>query len=92
MGWQVDENENDKENEDEVESEESAPPPPYVLSGMVRNQQAIIGHGAIYEVPHGEGRVISFTFNPLHRYLNHHDSGMLWNAIMNWDYTLEQFR
>jgi len=58
---------------------------PYVLSGMVRNPDRINGQGAIFDLPVGEGRVIAFTFNPLHRFLNHHDAPMLWNAILNWD-------
>lgn len=61
------------------------PEPPYVLSGMVRNEQTIIGHGCIFNVPVGAGQVVAFTFDPLHRYLNHHDAPLLWNAIMNWN-------
>lgn len=59
---------------------------PYVLSGMVRNEQMIIGHGAIFNVPLGKGRIIAFTFDPLHRYLNLHDAPLVWNVLMNWDY------
>ncbi|MCR9132389.1 MAG: M14 family zinc carboxypeptidase [bacterium] len=59
--------------------------PPYVRSGMVRNQQAIIGHAAIMNAPVGEGNVVYFTFNPLNRFLNHHDSSLLWNVLINWD-------
>lgn len=59
--------------------------PPYVLSGMVRNENSIIGHGAIFNVPLGEGNVVYFTFNPLNRYLNHHDSALLWNTLINWN-------
>ena len=58
---------------------------PYVLSGMVRNEQAIIGHGAVFNVPVGAGRVIAFTFDPLHRFLNHHDAPMVWNVLINWN-------
>jgi hypothetical protein len=61
------------------------PSEPYVLSGMVRNEDAITGHGAIFDVPLGRGRVLAFTFNPLHRYLNHHDFGLVLNAIINWN-------
>lgn len=60
--------------------------PPYVLSGMVRNEQSIIGHGTIFNVPSGAGRVIAFTFDPLHRYLNHHDAPLVWNVLINWDH------
>ena len=63
---------------------------PYVLSGMVRNEQAIIGHGAIFNVPVGAGRVIAFTFDPLHRYLNLHDAPLVWNVLINWDYLKNQ--
>ncbi|WP_077921429.1 M14 family zinc carboxypeptidase [Spirosoma sp. 209] len=59
---------------------------PYVLSGMVRNEQAIIGHGALFNVPVGAGRVVAFTFDPLHRYLNHHDAPLVWNALINWNH------
>ncbi|HEX2682330.1 MAG TPA: hypothetical protein VHL77_00260, partial [Ferruginibacter sp.] len=59
---------------------------PYVLSGMVRNEQTIIGHGAIFNVPVGAGRLIAFTFDPLHRYLNLHDAPLVWNALINWDH------
>lgn len=58
---------------------------PYVVSGMVRNEQEIVGHGAVFNVPLGKGIVLAFTFDPLHRYLNHHDAPMVWNAIINWD-------
>ena len=59
---------------------------PYVLSGMVRNDQTIIGHGAIFNVPVGTGRVVAFTFDPLHRFLNLHEAPMVWNTIMHWDH------
>jgi hypothetical protein len=57
----------------------------YVVSGMVRGEDEIIGEGAIFDVPVGRGRVVAFTFNPLHRYLNHHEFPMVWNAIANWN-------
>jgi hypothetical protein len=58
---------------------------PYVLSGMVRNEHQIIGHGGIFQVPIGKGNLLGFTFDPLHRYLNHHDAPMVWNALMHWN-------
>jgi hypothetical protein len=57
----------------------------YVVSGMVRNEKEILGEGAIFDVPVRKGRVIAFTFDPLHRFLNHHDFPMVWNAILNWN-------
>ncbi len=60
--------------------------PDYVLSGMVRNENEIIGNAVILNVPVGKGRVVFFTFNPLNRYLNHYDSSLLWNVLINWDH------
>lgn len=68
------------------EKKEEKKDPPYVLSGMVRNEQTIIGHGGIFNVPIGTGRVIAFTFDPLHRFLNHHDAPLVWNVLINWDH------
>lgn len=58
---------------------------PYVVSGMVRNDKEIVGQGAIFDVPVGRGRVIAFTFDPLHRFLNHHEFPLVWNALANWN-------
>ncbi len=74
-----------KKKEVVAEKENEKKEPPYVLSGMVRNEQTIIGHGAIFNVPVGLGRVIAFTFDPLHRYLNLHDAPLVWNVLINWD-------
>jgi hypothetical protein len=58
----------------------------YVLSGMVRNENVIVGQGAIFDLPVGAGRVIAFSFNPLHRFLNHHEFPLVWNALMTWNH------
>lgn len=58
---------------------------PYVLSGMVRNDDVIIGQAAVIDAPVGRGHVIAYTFNPLHRYLNQQDFALVWNALMNWN-------
>jgi hypothetical protein len=75
----------DKKEVVKTEAKKETKSSPYVLSGMVRNENEIIGHGAIFNVPMGQGRVIFFTFNPVHRYLNHHDSSLLWNVLINWN-------
>ena len=57
----------------------------YVLSGMVRNESVIVGQGAIFDLEVGAGRVVAFSFNPLHRFLNHHEFPLVWNALMTWN-------
>lgn len=58
---------------------------PYVLSGMVRNEGVILGEGAVFDIPVGMGHVIAFSFDPLHRYQNHHDAPLVWNVLINWN-------
>jgi hypothetical protein len=75
-----------KKKEPVADKETDKKEPAYVLSGMVRNEQTIIGHGAIFNVPVGLGRVVAFTFDPLHRFLNLHDAPLVWNVLINWNH------
>lgn len=77
---------NDELENEDTEEETKAEKEDYVLSGMVRNEKEIVGHTAILNVPAGQGRIVYFTFNPLNRYLNHHDAPLLWNTLINWDH------
>ena len=57
---------------------------PFVVSGQAWGEDNLIGHPAILDLRSGEGHVIAFNFNPLHRDLNRGDQRLLWNAIINW--------
>jgi hypothetical protein len=57
---------------------------PIVASGGGKNAEALAGHPAIVEDVVGEGRIVAFNFNPLHRNLNRGDHRMLWNVLLNW--------
>jgi hypothetical protein len=52
---------------------------------MVGNENVIIGQGAIFDLAVGNGRVVAFSFNPLHRFLNHNEFPLVWNALMTWN-------
>lgn len=58
---------------------------PLCLSGMVKGAKQLEGKPAILDIPRGEGRVIVYTFNPVHRFLNISDFGLAFNAILNWN-------
>lgn len=75
------------EREDEGGDEEKDDD--FVVSGGVRNGDDLEGHPAILDLPVGDGRVIAFNFNPLHRDLNHSDYRFLWNALLNWRHILD---
>ena len=68
---------------EEAKKEEKSQP--YVVAGMVRNEQEIVGHGSVFCIPLGKGSVLAFTFDPLHRFLNQHEAPMVWNALIHWD-------
>jgi hypothetical protein len=57
---------------------------PFVISGAAWGEENLIGRAAILDLKQGQGHVITFNFNPLHRDLNRGDQRMLWNAIINW--------
>jgi len=57
---------------------------PFLVSGQVWGEENLIGRPAIMDTPVGQGRVVTFNFNPVHRDMNRGDQRMLWNAIINW--------
>ncbi|NNE66345.1 MAG: peptidase [Pyrinomonadaceae bacterium] len=60
--------------------------PPLVLSGgILRGKGTLNGAPAILETSVGDGQVILFGWNPLHRHLNHHDHAFVYNALMFWN-------
>ena len=57
---------------------------PLLISGQVWGEANLVGRPAILDMPVGNGHVVTFNFNPLHRDLNRGDQRMLWNALLNW--------
>jgi hypothetical protein len=57
---------------------------PMVVSGGAKGEAELQGRPAILAVPTGQGAIVAYNFNPMHRYLNHSDHRFLWNAILNW--------
>jgi hypothetical protein len=55
------------------------------VSGYVKGEKALSRKPAILDVRKGEGRVVIFTFNPLHRYLTHSNFALVNNAILHWN-------
>lgn len=81
--------ERDEEAESWQDEEDKDEDSELVISGGVKHGDDLEGHPAILDLPAGEGRVIAYNFNPMHRDLNHSDYRFLWNAILNWRYLLD---
>lgn len=57
-----------------------------VLSGAIlKGKEQLNGAPAILTKPVGEGQVVLFGWNPMHRHLNHHDHAFVYNALMFWN-------
>lgn len=56
-----------------------------VVSGGMRGESALDGHPAILDTPMGEGHVVSYNFNGIHRDMNRGDFRLVWNAVINWN-------
>lgn len=76
-----DDSDGDNDGQDEKKDK-----PPLVLSGGIVNGAKLIdGEPAILSRPLGDGRVVIFNFNPMHRDVNHHDHAFVYNALMSWN-------
>jgi len=72
--------------EEETDEPESRVPDKFMLAGYVDGRETLEKSGAILDVPrHAGGRVVLYSFNPMHRYLNHGDFNYVFNAILNWN-------
>jgi zinc carboxypeptidase len=56
-----------------------------VVSGGVKGASKVEGKPAILDIPVGQGRVVAFDFDPIHRYQTQSDFRLVWNAILNWN-------
>ena len=57
-----------------------------MLSGYLTGEEDLVKKALIVDVPrHAGGRVLLYSFNPMHRHLNHSDHNYVYNAILNWN-------
>ncbi|NNG15729.1 MAG: hypothetical protein HKM89_04550, partial [Gemmatimonadales bacterium] len=69
-----------------VTGDPTAPQQPMLLAGLVKGGSDLERKAVVLDVPrHAGGRVLLYSFNPVHRYLNHADHNYLYNAILNWN-------
>jgi hypothetical protein len=56
-----------------------------LLSGVARNAGALGGQPAVYGERIGDGAVVIYGFDALHRHQNHGNHALVWNAILHWN-------
>jgi len=59
--------------------------PALVVSGGIKGGDELVGKPALLDLPVGQGRVVAFDFDPIHRYQTESDFRLVWNAILNWN-------
>jgi Zinc carboxypeptidase len=72
----------DEEDDDSSSKDEAAD---LVVSGGIKGGDELQRKPAILDVPTGEGRIVAFDFDPIHRYLTLSDFRLVWNVILNWN-------
>jgi len=78
--------EDEKEKEDSKEKDKKKKAPPLVRSGAILSgKQVMDGAPALLNENVGDGQVILFSWNPLHRNINHHDHAFFYNAVLHWN-------
>ena len=55
------------------------------MSGVVVEPGELAGRPALLSHGLGQGHVVLFGFNPMHRYQPHGNFALVWNAIIHWD-------
>jgi len=59
--------------------------PGMLMSGIARGAGALGDQPAVYSEQVGEGFLVIYGFDALHRYQNHGNHALVWNAILNWN-------
>lgn len=77
--------EESKEAEEKEKEEKKDDSPALLISGGIRGAGELEGKPALLDIPTGQGRVVAFNFDPIHRYQTLSDFRLVWNAILNWN-------
>ncbi len=56
-----------------------------LMSGLARGAGSLGGQPAVYAEGVGEGRIVVYGFDALHRHQNLGNHALVWNAILNWN-------
>ncbi len=56
-----------------------------LLSGLGKNAAELANDPALIVAPTGKGTIVLYGFDPLHRFQNHGNFSLVWNALINWN-------
>ncbi|MEE2777852.1 MAG: M14 family zinc carboxypeptidase [Acidobacteriota bacterium] len=73
-------------SEETGDTKEKEPSKPMLQTGYLSGEEDLSRKGAVLDIPRGAGgRVLLYSFNPLHRFLNHGDHNYFFNALLHWN-------
>ena len=82
---EYDDGSDDESDAEDSEGDSDSPPKLVLSGGIVRGADVIDGEPAIVSKSLDRGHVVLFSWNPMHRHVNHHDHAFVYNAILNWN-------
>ena len=74
----------DEPEDDDDDSENGKDEIPLVLSGGIV-KGSLDGEAAIVHTTLGEGNLVLFAWNPMHRHITQHDHALVYNALLYWN-------
>ncbi len=74
----------DSDDEDGGKTEDEKDTPPVVLSGGIV-KGTLDGEAAIIHTTLGDGNLVLFAWNPMHRHITQHDHAFVYNALLYWN-------
>ena len=74
----------DEPEDDDDDSENGKDEIPLVLSGGIV-KGSLDGEAAIVHTTLGEGNLVLFAWNPMHRHITQHDHALVYNALLDWN-------
>ena len=82
-----DDEDSDSEQEDDSDSSaDSSQRRDFLVTGFVSGRKELERKAVVLDIPrHAGGRVVLYSFNPLHRFLNHGDHNYVFNALLHWN-------
>jgi len=83
--WLENKSKKDKEAEKKAQAKAAKEHPLVLSGGLLSGKKALNGAPAIIRTKVGDGQAIFYGWNPMHRYLNHHEHALVYNALLYWD-------
>jgi hypothetical protein len=74
----------EEDHNDEADESDAEEAPPLVQSGGIVKGD-LDGEAAMVHTTLGDGHLVLFAWNPMHRHITQHDHALVYNALLFWN-------